>query len=563
MLFRMLMMEWNSQEMCMCILRQVEARRKTGGVVMALALFTALSCGPPKAPAPEPQIRLVVDLAVDQMRADYLDRFRPVFRHGLARLLDESVRFTEARHDHGITTTSPGHASLATGLYPSHHGVINNGWWDRGAAEWVTSVGDDEHKRSPHRLLGSSLGGWMKAFAPRTKVFSASAKDRAAILFGGREADAAFWIDTDTGDFTSSSYYQHGKPAWLKEFNRRGLPAAEFGKLWEAAPLPAGGPSPAELGVLDLDRGAFPKHFPHPVGDPTFTPDEDFFDALTDTPFADRYLVEFARAVIEGEGLGDGGPTDLLALSFSAVDLVGHGYGPDSPEMLATLVNLDRALGELLTYLDARIGKEHLLLSLSADHGVVPLPEAQRLRGRPGERLGPETFRCLQGAGAAIAGALGKGQRLNPFGYFEPPGGGAAAALARYLGGCPAVARAWTGAELSSAGIDAEPVGRLYAHSYFRERSPDVLVQFAEGFLPILGDGTTHGTPYDDDRHVPWLLRLPHGEGTTIAEPVATVDVAPTLAALLGVPVPKDRDGKDRSGLVTRTPAAPATPESP
>lgn len=547
-------------------------RRPTGralraGALCLTALFSGLAaCGPgrPAAPSDAPPgaaregVRLILFVVVDQMRFDYLERFRPLYSAGLARLLDESVSFTEARHDHAVTTTAPGHSTLSTGLYPSHHGIVNNGWWDAAAGDWQYATDDEKFDRSPHRLLGSTLGDWAKRANGRSKVFTASAKDRSAIFLGGRSADAAFWMDSDDGEFESSDYYPRRHPRWLEEFNDQELPAREFGRGWSPAELPPGSPPFADLAIEELDRGVFPNRFPHVLGGLSFAPEEGFFDELSDTPFADRYLARFATALLDGEGLGKDGDVDLLGVSFSAVDAVGHVWGPNSPELADALVNLDLALGELLAAVDERVGREHVLVSLSADHGVVPLPEYQKLHGLPGERLDGPGVQCLQRLGTQLAERFGGNRILNPYGHLEPKALAVAsreeidAAIRTLAGSCPGVVRVWTRQELTAEGGDGDPFRRLYAHSYHPDRSAELMIQFEEGFLPLRSTGTTHGSPYDYDRHVPWLLRLPEAVKATVGEPVSTVDVAPTLAVLAGIPVPADRDGVERTALLPK-----------
>jgi len=539
------------------------ARRWLFALLAIPSLLAACRPSPPPPPAlPAGGPRLVLFVAVDQMRQDYLTRFDSLYTGGLRTLLDEAVSFDEAHHEHALTVTAPGHATLATGLYPRHHGVIDNSWYGADGKR-VYCVADERHWRSPANLEGSTLGDWLKAVSPGSKVFGASAKDRAAILMAGHEADGAWWYDRDEGTFTSSTYYPDAEPPWLAAFTETALARGEFGKAWEPLPLPEGSPSLEELAIEDLDEGAFRLGFPHLAGGPTLVPNDAFHGALYSEPFVDLALARFAEALIAGEHLGEDEAPDLLALSFSATDTVGHEWGPNSPEVLDTLLRLDAALGELLAYVDRQIGLEHVLITLSSDHGVAPVPEYQQLHGLPGRRVTVDDGLCWQQAGLRLAAAFGGEFPVDAHDFIDPEVVTAsgkspeeiAATVRGALEACPGVVRVWTRSELAGETEPADPYGRLYYRSFDPERSPDYLVQYEEGYMPTPPEVmTTHGSPYRYDTHVPWLLRPPSARGTPVArhvsEPVATVDIAPTVATLLAVPVPKDRDGVDRSGLL-------------
>ncbi len=528
------------------------------GVLLAVLLASA--CTPAPAPTRPGAPRLVLCVVVDQLRADYLERFRPLFQHGFKQLLEEGVVFTEAHHDHAVTTTSPGHATLATGLWPAHHGIVDNEWFDDEAGEVVYSVADDKDGTSPRRLLGATLGDWLKQADGRSRVFAVSGKDRGAVLSAGRLADGAFWYDRRTGGMKGSRYYRQPRPPWLAELNHRGLADPLLGRAWERLPAVVGQPADAALGVEVLDRGLFPRGFPHVYGGNglTLSPDEDFYDSLADTPFLDEITAATAEALLAGADLGRDGSPDLLAVSFSAVDIVGHAYGPNSPEALDTVLRLDRLLGELLAAVDRQVGLANVIVSLSADHGVVPLPEYQALAGLPGRRLDTASQLCIQGVEGRLEAQLGasEGPWLRPGRRYGTAAAGRPeleATLRRELAGCPGVVRVWVRSELAGAPL-ADPVGRLYQHSFRAGRSGDFFIQFTEGYLPLAGSGTTHGSPYDYDSHVPWLLRLPAARPAVVDAPVHTVDVAPTLARLLGVKVPTGLDGEDRAGLLPPSP---------
>lgn len=536
------------------------------GAVLGCGAVVA-GCMPVAAPPPAAGPKLMVLVVVDQMRFDYLERFSGLWQGGFKRLLAESASFTHAYHDHAITTTAPGHATLSTGRFPSHHGIVDNRWFDARDGAVIWAVEDPEHDRSPRSLEATTLGEWLHARWPQSKVFSASGKDRSAILLAGHRADGVFWFDPTNGGFQTSTFYATTLPRWLQEFNRRRAADGWFAGAWE--PLPATAAVRADplqsdrYGIADLDRGVFADRFPHFFGDIQFAPDEDYYDTLYDAPPVDALLVELAGALLDVEGLGKDAYPDLLSLSFSSIDTVGHAYGPNSPELLDALLRLDLGLGNLLSDLDRRFGADGWMLALSADHGVVPMPEYQRHHGLPGERIEAEHLLCLQGANQRMSRELGMDDVwLTANGSFErhlrnassPSDEVIEAAAERALGACPSVEAVWTRRELEAANVTESPMGRLYAHSFYAGRSPEVYLQFGEGFLTRPLQGTTHGTPYDYDRHVPWLMRLPGHGPREISDPVATVDLAPTLAELLGVPLPPDLDGTSRAELLRRAP---------
>jgi predicted AlkP superfamily pyrophosphatase or phosphodiesterase len=500
----------------------------------------------------------VLFVVVDQLRADYLERFRPLFTAGLDRLLDESAVFTDAHHGHAWTKTAPGHASLATGTHPSSHGIVSNEWYDHESGEVLESDKDDrwDDDRSPHRLLVPTLSDRMKELWPEARVYGASGKSRGAILPSGRSADRAFWIDDEIGRFVTSTYYGETPPAWLAEFHASNLPDRFFGTVWE--PLPMVLEVDASLQIESLDRGIGHDQFPHPVGRASTHPDENYYEHFYETPFADNYLMELARTIVLEEGLGQDAYPDFLALSFSALDLVGHDWGPDSPEVLDTLLRLDRTLGELLDFLDREVGLEHTLISLSADHGVSPVPEVSQARGYTGRRFALEERQCMQNVNRRLGEELGEARWFEDDFRFDREVideqgttlEEVSLAAERLIAECPGVERVFVAEELLAEAPPADELELLHRRNFYPGRSPDLLVQFEAWSVPRTTATTTHGSPYSYDTHVPWLVRLPTPHPTEIPDRVLTIDVAPTLAALLGIEMGDQVEGRDLSHLV-------------
>ncbi len=504
--------------------------------------------------------RLLVFIVVDQFRYDYLTRLQGRFSGGFKRLLKEAVRFSHAKHAHAVTTTGPGHASLATGVWPSRSGIIDNAWYDRSRGKEVNCVEDadspmleaDGPGRSPRNLLRGTLGDWIKKANPASRVFGASRKDRGAILCAGKHADAAFWYDAGTGNFVTSRYYLPAYPDWIRRFNDLRYPDSFFGKQWTALAGAEPNREP-DSGFGETDEGLFPRRLPKTLGNGTLRPDDNFRSDFGSTPFMDDYLERFAEALIENEGLGIDENLDFLSLSFSALDSVGHEYGPNSLQAKDAILRLDRTLDRLFGFLDSKVGLDRVVVSLSADHGVMGVPEYEASRGGTARRFNEGDRLCIQQAGVGLRDAWGDdkwildGLYLNyeTLGSRNRRRSDLEAEIARRLQKCEAVERVWTRTELESTAT-GERLDQ-FRRSFNAERSADLMVQLKEFVISYRGHGTTHGSPYDYDTHVPMLIWLPGQPGREVSDPVWTVDMAPTLAGLLGIAAPSDLDGADRS----------------
>lgn len=492
---------------------------------------------------------LVVLLVVDQLRGDYLDRFAPVLDGGLAWLVENGASYTDAHQNHSMTATAPGHATIATGVEPSRSGIVDNSWFNRetGLAEYSAAI-----SRSPANLEATALGDWLKAADVRSKVFAVSAKDRSAVMMGGQRPDGAYWYGSSDGAWITSSYYTRAARPWLEVFNDQNWLRRYEGVAWE----PVLGPEVHDdLGIVELDTGVVPSGFPHALGSYSVHRGSSFYNAIYGTPFVDAHMAELAKTLIDNERLGLDGSPDLLALSFSALDSVGHDYGPDSPEVLDTIVRLDALLGDLIAHLDATVGLEHVVFGLSSDHGVVDYPEVRQLRGQSGHRLGAEDVVCVQQAGVQLREEFGDKPWLQ-YGFYldrdlvvaeglDPAA--MATRLAEIVSGCEAVERAWTDAEIAALPENSGTVSeQRHRNNYFPGRGPDVVLQLRENYLYNgSGLGTTHGSSYDYDSWVPMIFAGPGINARTSDRRVATVDMAPTLAALFGVTTPVDLHGVD------------------
>lgn len=527
-------------------------------------------------------IRLVLWVTVDQLRGDYLERFpEHLGPGGFERLLDEGAYYPRARFTHAITETAPGHATLFTGAVPAQHGIVGNDWLDPDTGLEVPSVSDEAAPlvgaglpatlppsagRSPRRLLLPTLGdALIQATAGRAKVFSVSVKDRAAILpggFGGK----AFWLGT-TG-FVSSRYYYAALPAWVDAHNLR-FPVSAYRGTWALLQPPE---RYQRLGSDDraAERPAFGlgRTFPHPVAGegPTLA------RAVASTPFGDELTLSFALGILRAERLGVDDVPDLLAVSLSSTDYIGHAYGPESLEAEDNFARLDRQVARLLEGVEELVGLDRTLVVLSADHGGCETAEHLENLGLPGGRIEPEDL--LETARSAVSRHFGDPNLV--LGFANPSlwvnrslakqrnleVTTIATVIARALEGRPDVYRAWPTASLllpptagdGSVGAD-EGVGPV-RRSLHPQRSGDVYVvpRPYSLLLQHAAIAATHGSPWQYDASVPIIVRGPGVRPGVHPRAAGPAELAATVARLLGVPSPA---GASPNGLTELTSDSP------
>lgn len=489
--------------------------------------------------------QLVVMISVDQLRADLVERYAPAFTGGFRRMLDSGFAFTEASHAHANTETAVGHATLSTGVFPSRSGIVANNWsvlengtWlDRYAVEDSAShiVGlPGAPGRSPKNLLRGGLADWVLAADPEARVASVSLKDRAAITLAGKTKSQVYWIVPAAGRFVTSTYYRNEYPDWVERFNADVMPGLLADTVWNEI-VPQTERSLARPDSAPYEGDGVHTTFPHLASQET-TPQNRIAWLLAKPP-ADHAVAAFAKEAIDALQLGQRGHLDMLALSFSATDYVGHAYGPLSQEQLDNLVRLDRELGGLFDYLDEHVGRGRWVAALSADHGVLTMPEFLVASGEGAERIDSRMR----------AAALGQAIRESSADGGSPEE--ISRRIARTVEERGLVAQAYTAEDLTvSAAPDSFAV--LFRNSYYPGRAGGYLssygVEIRFGYHDLVSGptGTSHGTPYWYDRHVPFMLLGAGVRAGSSATAVYTVDVAPTLAGLAGIPVPDDLDGK-------------------
>jgi hypothetical protein len=518
--------------------------------------------------------KLIVIVVIDQFRGDYLNRDHDKFKgRGFRLFTDEGAWFTDCYYDYGNTKTAPGHATIGTGAYSDGHGIESNEFWDatRSYDHKVSSVEDERYQlvdlpaasipanapgapdnapkfligSSPRNLKATTLGDELRlATNGRARVFGISLKDRAAILPAGQSANAAYWIDNSSGHFTTSTYYMEHLPGWATAFNASDRPA-------EAA------------------------------RDAMVEGTTQFFDLVGRMPAANRYELDFARALIQGEKLGQNGVTDLLVVSLSPNDIQGHQFGPDSDSEEQMILSLDKDLDGFNSWLDKTVGLQNVWMALTADHGIAPIttdaaklgihsaaldttvlydklnaelnthfsPGKQENYLLPGADLPYIVLdqRAFRKAGVdektaedAVAGLLPAAVEAQA---SQPEG---ALPLQHRLPPAPQFVGAYTRLQMEQGQLPPSEWGRLLAHSYAEHGNWSVMLVL--GAYQMAGgpgaSGTTHFSPWSYDRHVPLaFFGAPFAAGE-YHERVAPVDLAATFASLAGVNQPSAAVGR-------------------
>jgi len=512
---------------------------------MFIALFLLCSIPAAFASAYNARPKLVVIIVIDQFRGDYLERYRDQVGDGGFRIfLDRGAYFTDCNYDYANTRTAPGHATLFTGSYTSGHGIVANEWWDPAKKKRVTSVEDDSTKlvgagagkngpgASPHNLMSDTLGDELKlATGGKARVFAISLKDRAAVLPAGFSGDAAYWIDPKSGDWITSTYYRPDLPEWVRNFNGSHRAQKFWNRDWK-----------------DSDGNILGSTAPRNGKDGT---PAGFYEVVGSTPFANDYQLQFAKELVLYEKLGAGSATDLLVISLSANDILGHQVGPDSPQMHSMALELDKSLADFFGFLGHQVGMANVWMALSADHGVAPLPEFAKTLRLPASNLDGKALR--EQVNSLLSKKYAKKAEYvldldyplawlseDAFAGKKESDAEADAGEAMKQAG---LAGYFTKSQLARGETPATEVGRRYAHSYSPEAGWYV-IGIPSPFHVGSAKGTDHATPFSYDTHVPlafYGLAFQPGTYRTRAEPI---DLAVTLASLLGINAPAQATGR-------------------
>jgi predicted AlkP superfamily pyrophosphatase or phosphodiesterase len=528
----------------------------------AAALALALVSLPRGAALQAPQVgdgatgpRLAVIIVVDQMRTDYITRFRNNWTGGLNRLVREGAWFTNAAYPFRATFTCPGHATIATGAYPRSHGIFQNAWYDRQLGRSVTCTNDPRHKNIGYydgaTDHDSAAALRLPTFADemrrqkKARVVTLAQKARSAIMLAGQQGDAVTWLaESGRGWETSTAFASAPVPA-VKAFIDANPFSADMGKVWERL-LPASRYQFPDRAPGERPPDGWASEFPHAMagswGDP-------FLDQWQMSPYADEYLARLALTLVETEKLGQRDTIDFLAISFSAPDILTHAFGPRSQETQDMYQRLDQTIGTLLSRLDALVGRDQYIVGMTSDHGVADIPDQAVAEGRNAGRT--TATRLATAIGTAVAGALGIKQRNAPIArissadvYFEPgiyerlqarpP---AMAEVLAALRAQPGIETVFLKEELSDPGSLADERRRAAALSYVEGRSGDMMLTPIAGWV-ITVAATSHGSSHPYDQRVPLILMGPGIRPGEYAVPASPADLSPTLAALVGISMP-------------------------
>jgi predicted AlkP superfamily pyrophosphatase or phosphodiesterase len=523
--------------------------------------------------------KLVIAIIIDQFRFDYLDKFAEHYvpatktSGGFQRLLQNGALMTNAHYPYINTYTAPGHATFLTGVAPERSGIVGNEWIDRSTNRTtycvedttVQAVGIEARgvagQMSPKNCFVETVCDRLKSFSPKSKVIGIAIKDRGAVLPAGKRADGAFWFDVASGNWISSTYYfKDGKlPTWVQDFNARKLPDSYIGKPWLRL-LPDTAYTmlddvQGESTLLGEQRPVFPHLLVDisKLADPRLRRSRKY-DVIPPTPFGNELTIAFAEAALDAESLGKRGVTDILTVSFSSPDYCGHAFGPESQEQMDILIRLDRQLDAFFQTIDKKVGFDNCIFILSADHGVSPLPE---LHG--GVRLFKKEFldtlkSLVHKKYPDVVSNIENDEILLDAAAVQKAGA-TQRDVERFVGESAKLLRGVVGYITRSELLQEplHPLSRMVKRCFHPSRSGDVkLILSPYSFFAYAQTGTTHGTAYDYDTHVPILFCGKGVRQGRYASAAFTIDTAPTLHRLLGLPETDQYEGRALLEIFTR-----------
>jgi predicted AlkP superfamily pyrophosphatase or phosphodiesterase len=526
---------------------------------------------------PPEKPKLIVGIVVEQMRQDYIYKYWDKFGEGgFKRLLNEGTYCKNANFNYLFTQTSPGVATIATGTYPSYHGIVSEEWYQRLKDKVVNAVADDKEKTvggsydagrmSPRRLLTTTIGDEMRlASFNKSKVIGISMQGKAAILSTGQTANAAYWFDDETGNWVTSSFYMPELPAWVQDFNDKKFQDLYMNRSWEPT-------SP----LSDYANRCLPdnnkyetgieghKSFPYNLAQMGVIPDDKNkkkYNLLRYTPFGNTFTKDFAISAIVNDSLGKGNNTDLLMVSFASTEYIGQNFGPESIELMDAFIRLDKDLEHFLNFLDQELGKQNVLVFLTSDHGVAQNPDYLADKGIPVGYFSQNSALSL--LKSYLNAVYGRGEWVKTYyaqqlylnrDLIEDSKFNLADVqqkVAQFMLQFTGVANTVTSTTLQTAYF-SDGVFSKIQRSFNQKRSGDVLINLDPGWIETDGTATTHNSSYSYDTHVPLIWYGWKVKRSTIFEPVDMVDIAPTISYFLNIASPNATVGKPIIGLVSQ-----------
>jgi arylsulfatase A-like enzyme len=527
---------------------------------VALALFVGHAPLPSRAHAQrlvDGDPKLLVIVVVDQMRFDYLDRYRGLFTHGLRRLASEGALFERAFYPYLNTVTCAGHATIGTGTLPSTHGIIMNEWWQRAANRRMSCTDDPTVRSVPyvgaperighsaHRLRVPTLADRLRDASPQARVVTLSMKPRSSVMLAGHGGTAVTWFG-DSNSWATSTAFAPAPIPEIAAYVAQHPVDRDRAQIWDRGGE-AGKYVGSDTSPYERPQSGWTSPFPHPLAGAPGAAEARFFELWERSPYSDAYLGAMAADLVHTFKLGQRDATDFLGVSFSSVDYVGHDFGPDSQEVQDALLRLDRTLGDFLAMLDVTVGRDRYVLGLSADHGVSPIPESIVASGGDAGRVTNAQVR--RAAEDAMAAAFGPGPHVAHVEYTNLYLTDAARARASAdpktlqpvldaLAKVNGVLRVFPSQGLERKRESADPIERAAALSYFPGESGDVTIVLKPNWIGTDSSAATHGSHHPYDRHVPVIFLGKAFKPGRYSTPASPADLAPTLAATIKLPMP-------------------------
>jgi len=525
--------------------------------IFILISICVFSCGKPKATYP----KLVITLVVDQMRPDLLTRYDKLYKGGFRWLIDHGKWFKNTHHEHAYTATGPGHYSIGSGQYPSSAGVLGNSFFDRDLQKVVNCVEDPKAKvigssrgkaRSYVRYNTSALGDWVKELYLKSKIISIGGKDRTAVMLGGKKPDLALYYNY-YGSFISSDYYVDSLPNWVNDFNKNLNTQSYKDSLWVKS---LGDEVYLKYSREDNffgEEDTYKNDIYSPVFPIGINKNDDPREMIMGRPWFEREMLKLSKLAISEENLGKDMDPDILFIGFSAMDWMIHDYGPFSQEILDACLKLDKYLGDFINFVDNEVGLENVMFVLTADHGGLPLPEYLVDKGEKAGRIKKDILNeALDWIDEEIEENFGKNlYSRNGVNFFinnknlkksNVKFSDIFEIIEKYLMRVEGIEKVLLKDSILKSNKEDKITVRL-KNMLHNHKSADIFPLLAHGYLYKSPYGTSHGTPYDYDTHVPLIFSQEHFKKYLIDTHVETVDIAATIAELLKIQIPQFCDG--------------------